>query len=67
MKYNISALYIPPISDYCNIVVYKARSIQRSSVQIGTNQNHVSLAKSQVISETYCGDNVLNWFNLSIN
>jgi hypothetical protein len=53
MKYNISALQIRPISDYCNIVVYKARSIQRSRVQIDTNQYHISPAKSQVIGETH--------------
>jgi hypothetical protein len=28
------------------IVVYKARPMQRSSVQIGTNQNHILLAES---------------------
>jgi hypothetical protein len=65
MNYNISALYTHPTSDYY-FVVFTARSLKRSPIQIDTNQ-YVSPAKSPVISETYGGDNMLNWFNMTIN
>ena len=61
----MSALYTHPTSDYY-FVVYTARSLQLSLIQIDTNQ-YVSPAKSPVISETYGGANMLNRFNITIN
>ena len=51
----MSALYTHPTSDYYFVVVvYTARSLQLSLIQIDTNQ-YVSPAKSPIISETWWG------------
>jgi hypothetical protein len=49
----MSALYTHPTSDYY-FVVYTARSLQLSLIQIDTNQ-YDSPAKSPIISETWWG------------